>query len=192
MTLKGIKPGDVFLLRTRGRWYSDAIAWFMGPDLGGLSWSHSGLVRAVSGELGPITLETSDFEVTYGSLAKYQAHPDRYHLRVYRLDLMTDPKMRRALLETDLALYGKIYGYLQLLSFGIRRLLKRVNLHISNFIRQGQVCTAVPLHFLRAAKHPYFRDVDPEALDTVEFADMLIWMEGRGRAKLVFESGRQG
>lgn len=183
MILNDVKPGDVFLIRSRGFWYSDAIAWFMKSQ-----WSHCGFVRykAVTGE--NITLETSDYEMTYGSLEKYVAHPEKYHLKVFRVNgaFESEEKQQLAMSITDELYWGNLYGYLQLLSFAVVCLGRRVGIKIPNFIRQGQVCTAGPLHYLSQSTHPLFAGVDPESLQTQDFADML----DKVGAEVIFESGK--
>jgi hypothetical protein len=181
-----IRPGDVFLVRSRGYWYSDAIAWFMGPDKNGDKWSHTGIVRDRADDVGLLTLETSDFEVTYGSLEKYINNPDKYHLKVMRPKEFTGD-IKKALDDTDDLLYGNMYGYLQLLSFAVKRLLKRCGIKIHNFIRQGQVCTAVALLYLSKCGPEYFHKLDVEEHDTTDFANMAIDLE----FEVVFESGRK-
>lgn len=182
--LSAVRDGDVFLLRSHGFWYSDAIAWFMKSE-----WSHCGVVLFESDSEGEptLTLETSDYEMTYGGLEKYLKHPDRYRLKVLRVPnaFVSVAEMRVALCVTDELYYGKMYGYLQLLSFAVVRLFKRIGIKVPNFIRQGQVCTAGPLHYLGQGLHPVFKGVDPEALDTQDFAEMLV----AAGAKTIFESG---
>jgi hypothetical protein len=184
--LNNVKPGDVFLVRSRGYWYSDAIAWFMGPDRNGDKWSHTGLVRDKAEDVGFITLETSDYEVTYGSLEKYANNPDKYHLKVMRPKVYTSD-IDKALDEVDAQLNGNMYGYLQLLSFALKRLLKRIGVKIPNLIRQGQVCTAVALLFLKKCGPEYFHKLDVEEHDTTDFANMAIDLE----FEVIFESGRK-
>jgi hypothetical protein len=189
MTIPDVKAGDVFLLRSRGYWYSDAIAWFMGKDSTGCQLSHCGVIIDYGRLSGPITLETSDYEVTYGALFKYVLKPDKYHLRVYRLPesaWASPADMASSLADADDKLYGRVYGYLQLLSLGLRRLLMRIGVKVPNFIRQGQVCTAVALTYLSKSQMKVFSGIDPEAIDTVEFADMIHASE----SILIFTSGK--
>jgi hypothetical protein len=183
--LSDIRPGDVFVVRSRGYWYSDAIAWFMGPDRNGDKWSHTGIVRDVASDIGLITLETTDFEVTYCPLNKYVSNPEKYHLKVMRPKEFTGD-INTALKETDAQLNESMYGYLQLLSFAVKRLLGRIGIKIPNMIRQGQVCTAVTLTYLSKCGPDYFRKLDVEEHDTTEFANMAIDLE----FEVIWESGR--
>ena len=183
-SLTDVRPGDVFLVRWYNNRMSGVIAWFMRSR-----WSHSGVVRyrAVTGE--NLTLETSDFEMTYGSLEKYVAAKAVCQLRVLRVPgafTHTElPELQVALAAVDAAYYGRMYGYLQLLSFAVVRLARRIGIRIPNFIRQGQVCTAAPLMVLSLGAHPLFAGVDPEALDT---GDLAVLLEQAG-AEVIFESG---
>ncbi len=63
----------------------------------------------------------------------------------------------------------KLYGYPQLISMGLRRILDRLfKITIGNFIRWGDVCCQVPLTGLSMTNIPPFMGVDPKDWDTEE------------------------
>lgn len=171
------KPGDIFFLKTKDRWISKAIAWFMNSQ-----WSHCGIVI---GNLphDTVTLETSDFEVCRQSMRDYVYQPHRYKLKVVRIIGENQNLSEQEALRVDDELSGKIYGYLQFISLAIRGLLKRVGKKIPNFIRQGIICTGVVVYAKQKIEGPLF-GVDAEDLDVEDLYQIL-----DGKYEVLHDSG---
>ena len=155
-----MKPGDIGFIIHKDNWISKAIAWFMGSK-----WSHTFLVIDQSSKL-TYTAETSDFEVTIGTVELYKLDPN-VEMEIWTNDLMSEDEKQQSAAHAY-KLYGMNYGYLQLISLGIRRLLMRVGIKIKNFFRFGIVCTAVPLEGMRHIKASGLYGIDPESIDTEE------------------------
>jgi hypothetical protein len=155
-----IKKGDIGFAMTHDNWLSRAIAWFMGS-----SWSHTFLVLHVT-EDRIYTVETSNYEVCIHSLDYYLKNPN-CTIAIYQSKTITD-EQRNMICNEALNVVQTNYGWLQLLSFGIRRILKRIGIDIRNFIRQGMVCTAVPLLGYKNTHIQGLKGIDPESIDTEE------------------------
>lgn len=171
------KPGDVFFLKTKDRWISKAIAWFMNSQ-----WSHCGIVIG-NLQHDTVTLETSDFEVCRQSMRDYVQHPEKYRLKVIRIIGEDAALAEKEALRVDDELALKAYGYLQYISLAIRGLLKRVGKKIPNFIRQGIICSGVVVYAKQKIQGPLF-GVDAEDLDVEDLHVML-----EGKYEVIYESG---
>lgn len=170
---------DICFSMCTKNWLSKAIAWFMGSK-----WSHSFIVIE-SSKLYTYVCETSDFEVTIGVLEDYLVDPT-VNLVVYRintLSLIDRDKIVKECLKNN----REMYGYLQLISLGIRRLLKRIGIHIPNFIRQGIVCDQNVLYGYTKSRVPTLAGIDPESIDTEEFYQLILDLEKNKIAQKVFE-----
>lgn len=166
MTPKIFKPGDVAFLMHHDNWISKALSWFMKSK-----WSHSFLVIEQTEQFAYI-LETSDFEVCIADLDRYIADP-QVTMEVYRFSDLSDDDAKEMVRYTTNLNLGTIYGYLQLLSFGIRSLLGRLGIQIKNFIRQGLVCDESVLVGL-AYKVPEFKGIDPKSIQTEELYQRVL------------------
>lgn len=158
--------GDLVFVMHTDNVISKIIAWFMKSR-----WSHSAVVVAPT-LLKTYLCETSDFNVCIGTLERYLT--DEKTTRevwrpVDRIDWQTMDVMVLNAIEAE----GTIYGYLQLFSFGLRRMLMRIGIKIPNFIRQGMVCCAVPMRAYTKSKIPGLEGIDPESIDTEEFYTMI-------------------
>ena len=160
-----IKKADIGFLIHRDNWMSRTIAWFMRSR-----WSHAFLIKHVTDE-DVYTLETSDFEVTIGMLQLYVDDPN-VELEIWSPKNIDDEERKRIVIESEKT-YGTVYGYLQLVSFGIRCILKRFNIHIKNFIRQGMVCDHVVLYGYRISSIAKLRGIDPESIDSEELYQLV-------------------
>jgi len=158
--------GDIVFVMHKKNPISRDIAWFMGSR-----WSHSALVID-SSDLRTYLCETSDFQVTIATLDRYLIDPDT-SLEVWRLIAPIDPRTMERMLTRAISYEGQLFGYLQLLSLGLRRMLKRIGIQIPNFIRQGMVCTAIPLHAYSISRVPGLDGIDPESIDTEDLYVML-------------------
>jgi hypothetical protein len=102
-------------------------------------WSHSALVAGPF--LGQTALiETSDFHVTVNDLERYIQNPN------VSIEVRRPPVSAEVAYEAVKKAYrlnGQMYGYEQLLSFGVKALLARVKIKIRNFFRGGLVCCHV-------------------------------------------------
>ena len=134
-------------------------------------FSHSGLIYEQTDRC-TYTLETSDFEVTQSRFEDYIEDPN-VSIEVWSFaDLSDDTRIdiaERARHKCD----NLRYGYLQLLSFAIKRLAHRIGITLPNFIRQGLVCCHVVLYGYQYAVSGPMNQVDPENWDTQELYDMV-------------------
>lgn len=154
------KAGDIVFVMHHGNIISKIIAKVMGSK-----WSHSAIVYGEA--FGKTMLcETSDFQVNLDYLDRYIEDPN-CSIEVYRKAGISasGPKIRS---NCD-PMLGKMYGYLQLLSLGIRRLLR---LKIKNFIHQGVVCCHVISYGLKDVD-PYFTKIEKESFDTEELYSIM-------------------
>lgn len=163
------EPGDIVFVMHHKNIISKIISKVMGSK-----WSHSAIVY---GECFNKTMlcETSDFQVNLDYLDRYLDDPN-CELEVYRKNGISEhgPKIRS---NCD-PMLGKMYGYLQLLSLGLRRLFR---LKIPNFIHQGMVCCHVVAYALNNVDREFTR-LDKEYFDTEELYDML----GCFKFKMIF------
>lgn len=149
------KSGDVGFIMHHDNPISKVIAWFMGSK-----WSHSFLVLEQT-ESRTYILETSDFEVCISTIDKYIADKN-VTMEVWR---RTDAGTSA---EKAMPLLGEVYGYPQLLSLGLRRLLMRIGIHIQNFFHVSVVCCGVPL-----TGYQWLFGIDPKSIDTQEFYELI-------------------
>ena len=159
-----LRPADIGFAMTTSSWLSKAIAWFMSSK-----WSHTFMI---AGELNEhtMTVETSDFEV-YSAPFGHHLRTDK-RVEVYRHKSLENKEAIEAVAQAMIHI-GETYGYLQLLSLGLRRLLMRVGIKIPNFIRQGLVCCAVPLYGYKVTKVHPLNMIDPESIDTEELYQII-------------------
>lgn len=159
-----LKPGDIGFVMHHDNPLSRAIAWFMGSQ-----WSHSFIVFGeCNGKI--LVVETSDLQVVINEADRYDTDPN-VTMEVFRPMATTDRCLEAALKAQ--ALNGTVYGFLQLFSFGLRRLLRRVGIKIPNFIRVGLVCDAVPLTGWYGSTIPDLKNVDPKSIDTEELYQIV-------------------
>jgi hypothetical protein len=166
-------PGDIVFLIHKENLLSRVIAWAMSSK-----WSHSAVV---AGELlgNTMLIETSDFQVTVNDLERY-IKDENCSIEVY--SPQCDDETKAKIADQSYKLNGQIYGYLQLISLGLRRLFK---LKIKNFFRQGLVCCHVVFYGYKGFGFSCSVE-DPEAYDTQELYDMV---KGDEKFKLVFKKG---
>lgn len=163
------KSGDIVFIMHSTSKLSRLIAWFMKS-----AFSHSALVSVESAHNKTLLTETSDFQVTLATLNRYIADPG-VAIEIYR-DTKLSIDERDKIGAVSFNQLGEWYGWLQLLSFAIRALVKRVTKRdIGNFIRQGRVCCAVVGYSYKEAlpKHP-LSQIDPECYDTEELRQFCI------------------
>jgi hypothetical protein len=156
-----MKNGSIAFIMNHKNPISKVIAWAMGSQ-----WSHSAVVVGeVAGE--KVSVETSDFEVY---MTPFSTHLDpNASFEVY--EPIEDQPVE--LTYEAMGLVGQVYGYLQLISLGIRRLLMLVGIKIPNFIRVGLVCCAVPGYAYKKGTVQWLKDLDPESYDTEELYQMI-------------------
>ena len=163
-----LRTGDVFFTFNKRNIISRLMRWFMGSE-----WSHSGIVYAQTYSRN-IVCETSDFHVKLDTFERYIADPNvsaivYRHPEWFQVIHGNEEFIRE---ECD-KLNGKIYGYLQLISFAVRLLLRRIGIKIPHFIRLGTVCNqvcAIPLNKLRDS---WLDKVNPKSFDTEEMETIL-------------------
>lgn len=159
-----IKPGDIGFVMHHDNPISRVIAWVMGSK-----WSHSFMVADISLKRTYL-VETSDYEVTYGSLEKY-TQDKNCTLEIWSPANATDETRQKAVTYCE-AHIEELYGYPQLISLGIRRLLMKCGIKIRNFIRWHLVCDE---EVLEGAKcYEGLSDVDPKSIDTEELYELIV------------------
>jgi hypothetical protein len=162
-------PGDIGFSMDHGNTISKIFKWAMSSK-----WSHSFLIQ----EQTPTriyTSETSSFEVQLHCLESYIQNPN-YEFEIWRHTGLTDQDRRRV---ADLAVaktLGETYGYLQLFSLGLRIILRKFRIRMTNFIRQGIVCCGHVATGYHLAQIPGWVDVDPENIDTEEMYQSLPYL----------------
>lgn len=160
------KPGDIVFTMSRSWWVPKAIAWFMQSQ-----WSHAALI-VEEGKICTYITEANRFQINFGWLEEYRDDPTA-SFAVYRATNISD-ETRLAIVDECLKNTGTVYGYLQLFSLGVRRLLMRVGVLIPNFIRQGMVCDQHVLYGYTKSGLPGFKDIDPESIDTEELYQLVL------------------
>jgi hypothetical protein len=157
-------PADIGFAMSVDSWLSKTIAWFMGSR-----WSHTFMIAgSMHGQ--DMTVETSDYEVYAAPMIDH--YGPRKRTAIYRCKVLDD-ETRKAIVLKSMSHIGETYGYLQLLSLGLRRLLMRAGIRIPNFFRQGLVCCAVPLYgYKESTVHP-LSIIDPESIDTEELYQII-------------------
>lgn len=151
--------GDIFFLIHKQNLISKAIAWVMGSQ-----WSHTGLIYEVTTER-IYTLETTDFEVTHRQLSDYLGS-DEVKMEIWtpigipfseKIEIVNEANKKR----------GEVYGYLQLISFAVKRFFFLLGANIKNFFRQGVVCCGVVLYGYQKSSIKELH-LDPESIDAEE------------------------
>ena len=152
-----IKEGDIGFVHN-GATISKIISWAMGSK-----WSHSFVVIGeVHGTM--MVAETSDFEVTIGSLSRYM---DGRPIAIFRKEDLTPDQVAK-ICKKSLSILGVVYGYSQLISLGIRRLLKKFGIHIKNFFQTGVVCCYVPMF-----AYEDILGIPPKSIDTEDLYQII-------------------
>lgn len=153
---------------------SKIIAWFMSSQ-----WSHSFYVWGFYGPF-KILSETTDFEVAKSTLDKYNKPDIKFEI----WEPIPD-HCPVSMAASGQYLEGQIYGYFQLLSLGLRRLLMRLHIMIPNFIRLGAVCCAVPIaHSNTQENISCLYKLDPESIDTEELYQLV---KNSGQYRMIYK-----
>jgi hypothetical protein len=157
-------PGDIGFSINKKNVISKVMAWFMGSK-----WSHSLLIFD-QGKRQTYTLETSDFEVYNGDLERYLLNKD-VAMEIWRPNSLDHNAINIVLNESHKSI-GKTYGYLQLLSFAVRCLFKKIGIKIPHFIQTGIVCNQVVLLGYVKSGLPEL-SIDPKSIDTEELYQII-------------------
>lgn len=164
------KQGDIVFVMHHGNKISRVIAWFMQSN-----FSHSAIVCSESFFGNILLTETSDFEVMNNTLDRY-IKDENVSIEIYRDDSISDQERHFIALESFKQV-GNLYGYLQLISFAIRNIIKRITKKtIRHFIRQGQVCCSVIGYSYQNAlgNAHWLGRIDPESYETEELRQLCI------------------
>ena len=169
-----INPGSIGFVMHHDNFISKIISKAMSSK-----WSHCFYVWGKCNET-IVLAETTDYEVTKSTIEKY--NKKSCSLEIWE----PIPKHDSLKMAKDgQYLEGIVYGYLQLISLGVRRLLKKFSFKISNFFRQGAVCTAVPIaHSNKQPNISCLYNLDPESIDTEELHQLI---KNSGEYRLVFK-----
>jgi len=169
------KPGDIFFVMHNGSKLSRLMAWFMQSK-----WSHSGLIYEPT-DRTIYTLETSDYEVTHQDFNTY-INDSTVNLEVWSPVSLSDSD-RLAVTSAAVLVEGDVYGYLQLLSLGLKDSLKRLGIKISNLLQIGVICCDVVIYGY-AASNMQELHIDPRSIDTQDLYEIVI---NSGKFIKVFE-----
>lgn len=163
------KYGDIIFINHTQSKLSKVIAWFMNSP-----FSHSAIVCQPLFFGKTLLTETSDFEVTMNYLDRYIDDP-RVSVEVYRDECISD-KDRIKISYASTFQLGNLYGWLQLLSFAVREIVRKLTKKkINNFFRQGQVCCSViGYSYKNGIRDHWLGKIDPESYHTEELRQMLI------------------
>lgn len=134
-------------------------------------WSHSGMIFEQTPK-AIFTVETSKFEVVHANALTDYIDNANVSIEVWRFNELTDED-RESISDTAAKLRGITYGYGQLFSLGIRRILMRFGIKIDNFINWGLVCCHVITHGYSKSPIKSLSAKDPEALDTQELYELV-------------------
>ena len=167
------RPGDIGFVMHPKSLISRTIAKVMGSK-----WSHSFMVYDTGRK--HYTVETTSYRVIIGNVEEYTKDKN-CSMEIWRYMGLIEP-FQYMVAEGSYEQYGKLYGYLQLISLGIRRLLMKFGITIRNFIRTGVVCDQVVLYGL--TKLIDFKDLDPESIDTEELYQLITNLP---QFKLIYE-----
>lgn len=160
--LKMFEEGDIFFVMSdKNSTISKVMSYIMRSK-----FSHCGYIMGKDESGRTLTIETNDYCVIIGMIKDY-LDPNQSYLEVYRKINATEDECIEST-ENALTLRNRLYGYLQLLSFLVQILVGRVGIKMPNFIRQGQVCTAIPL----TAWNKHFK-IDPESIHTQTFYEIV-------------------
>lgn len=161
--------GDVVFVMHHGSLISKIISWAMGSK-----WSHSAIVYDnLAGKT--LLCETSSFEVTLNWFNRYVSDKNTSIEVLRHHDWVNVISGNEAKIQKSCdSLIGVVYGYTQLISLGLRRLLR---LRIGNLFRSGLVCCHVVGYGLHELPGTGFEKVDPESFDTEE---MYQWLKRDG------------
>lgn len=162
-----LKTGDVAFVMHPDNIISKIIAWFQSSK-----WSHCFIVVEQTNQ-NTYLLETTDFEVANSTLDKYLMD-SKVHMEVYSIEGPSDDERNAALEYAKQQCFGKVYGYSQFFSLGIRGLLKKVGIRIGNFIPWGWVCSEVVTVALTRLRIPYFGGLNPKILDAQDLYEKVL------------------
>jgi len=157
------QKGDIGFVMHHDNRISRAIAWFMGSK-----WSHTTLVIDV-GERTYLS-ETSDYEVTIGWIERYILDP-QVSMEVYRLPDLSDAE-KLEIVSRALSQQERLYPYWQFISLGLRGLLKKVGIHIGNYMPWGYDCSEHVAYALVKTHYPELQK-DPQDQDTEDFYQIV-------------------
>lgn len=159
-------PGDIGFLMHHDNVISKAISGAMGSK-----WSHAFLVREHTLDWCYL-IETTSFEVVTGDLDVYLEDPN-VSLEIWRYQGLSDSQ-RMTIVKNARKHLGEIYGYLQLFSLGLRRLMRAlIGWEIKNLIRSGLVCCHVVFYGYFGSNVPLLGVLDPEGYDTEELYEII-------------------
>jgi hypothetical protein len=160
-----LETSDVGFLMQKNWLVARIIAWLMGSK-----WSHSFIIIE-SGVLATYICETTEYEVVISPLKKY-IDDENVNLEVFRPKKGRHEQKIKSAMEC-MNQIGTSYGWFQLVSLGLRRILMRLGIRIPNFIRQGVVCNGVVLYGLRNIPIRGVEGIDPESIDTEELYQIV-------------------
>ena len=134
----------------------------------GSKWSHSFMVIGeLNGEI--MIQETSDFEVTISGLDKYL---DGRPCEIYRVN-------QSIKLLPTMWMQGLGYGYSQLISLGLRRLLYKI-VKLPNFFQRGIICCQIPMYAYKEHFGFHYKSLDTEEFYQLVKKDMeCIYVENK-------------
>lgn len=176
-----MKTGDIVYVMHHDNRLSRLIAWFMKSK-----WSHSAIVIG-SDRKRHYLCETSDFEVTLGSLERYMDDP-RCSVEIWTPKALSNGA-RKEVSDRAVTHVGRMYPYLQLLTFALRNGLRRFGIKIPNLFTRGYTCNQNWLEGYTQTHGSPFVGMDCKQLDTQETYDI---MKNSGHFELVLSKDANG
>ena len=155
-----IKSGDIGFAYHKTNLLSKLLKGAMGSQ-----WSHNFIVFDEN-----YVIETTSYKIQLWELKNYLESIE-HDVMIFSTDL-TDQERYATQIEA-IKHVNEVYGYLQLISFGIRRLLMKFGIKIPNFFRQGLVCSAVVLYSYNKTNNKLLSKIDPESIDTEEVYQLV-------------------
>jgi hypothetical protein len=144
MNTKILSPGDIGFVMHNENFISKVFARVMKSK-----FSHCFVVVGRVGEQA-ILCETTDFEVVLSTADKY-ALDKNCSVVVFSNNSLNTSEVS-TLIKNASALQGTMYGYLQLVSLLLRRLLLRLKIEIKSFIKKDIVCYQVVVKAFKDTK----------------------------------------
>ena len=170
MATNQFQKGDIGFVMHHDSWLSRAIAWFMSSK-----WSHCTLVLDTTSSERTYVSETSDYEVTVSWMeGRYIGNVSMAVLRLPGLSAAEASEAQdRALSQQE-----DLYPYFQLISLGVRGLLKKIKIHIGNFLPWGYDCSEHVLYAMMNTHYPELKGVNPHSMDTQDLFALLMGIPG--------------
>lgn len=161
-----LQPGDVVFSFNKHSWISKIFAWFMQSN-----WSHCFLIVEKTA-LRTYEVEMANHHVVESVFEEKYLGKD-FSLEVWRPTNLDETTLLQ-IAAVGIAGQNKRFGYLQLFSLAVRRLLSRIGIHIPNFIHWGVTCPQVVLYPYSTVQGTPFTGVPVDQGDTEDLYQLVV------------------